>query len=130
MKNNEIKKEVLIIEDDFSILKSITRLLTLKGYEVLHAIDGVAGLKTALDRKPDLILLDILMPGMDGIELLGKLRRDEWGSEVKVIVITNAADSQLEKLKNEELKISNDDIIIKSNVDIGEISKKIAEILG
>ena len=77
--------KILVIDDESSILDLITAYLRQEGYEYYTAADGPSGLKAARAFKPDLIVLDIMLPGMDGIELLAQLRRE---SEVYVILLT------------------------------------------
>jgi two-component system alkaline phosphatase synthesis response regulator PhoP len=77
--------KILVIDDEPSIVNLITAYLKPEGYEVHTAMDGPSGLKAARAFKPDLIVLDIMLPGMDGIELLSRLRRE---SEVYVILLT------------------------------------------
>lgn len=91
----ENKKTVLIVEDDVALRNVLVEKLTDEKFEVLEAADGEAGLKTALEHHPNLILLDIFMPRMDGITMLSKLRaEDSWGKHVSVIVLTNSTDAQ------------------------------------
>jgi len=77
--------KILVIDDEPGILKLISAYLKPEGYEVLTASDGESGLKAARAFKPDLILLDVMLPGLDGIELLARLRRE---SDVYVILLT------------------------------------------
>src|SRR5690349_4503822 len=77
--------KILVIDDEPSITNLVSAYLKPEGYEVYTAADGNAGLKAARAFKPDLIILDIMLPGMDGIELLSRLRRE---SEVYVIMLT------------------------------------------
>src|SRR5882762_3651138 len=87
-------KNVLIIEDEQSILRLLSDELKRGGYGVTTAMDGVAGLEKALSEHPDIILLDIIMPKMDGITMLKKLReQDDWGKIVPVIILSNLGDS-------------------------------------
>ena len=81
--------KILIIDDEPSILNLVSAYLKPEGYEVLTAADGNAGLKAARAFKPDLILLDVMLPGLDGIELLSRLRRE---SDVYVIMLTARTD--------------------------------------
>lgn len=77
--------KILVIDDEPSIVKLVTAYLKPEGYEIYTATDGPSGLKSARSFKPDLIILDLMLPGMDGIELLSRLRRD---SDVYVILLT------------------------------------------
>lgn len=87
MENKE--KAILIIEDDKSLSKAIEDKLKREHFNVFTAFDGQEGLKVAMDQKPDLILLDIIMPIMDGLTALNRIRADEWGKNVPIIILTN-----------------------------------------
>lgn len=89
------QKTVLIVEDDAALRNVLVDKLTNESFLVLEAVDGEEGLKQAKEKHPELILLDIFMPRMDGITMLGKLRTmDAWGKHVPVIVLTNSTDAQ------------------------------------
>ena len=79
------KSKILVIDDEQSILDLVTAYLRKEGFEYLTAKDGPSGLQAARAHKPDLVVLDIMLPGMDGIELLTQLRRE---SDVYVIMLT------------------------------------------
>jgi two-component system alkaline phosphatase synthesis response regulator PhoP len=99
--------KILVIDDEPSIVNLITAYLKPEGYEVHTAMDGPAGLKSARAFKPDLIILDIMLPGMDGMELLARLRRE---SEVYVILLT-AKTEETDKIVG--LSIGADDYVTK-----------------
>ena len=99
--------KVLVVDDEPSIINLVTAYLKPEGFEVLTAADGIAGLKAARAFKPDLIILDIMLPGMDGIELLSRLRRE---SEVYVILLT-AKTEEIDKVVG--LSIGADDYVTK-----------------
>lgn len=82
-------KKALIIEDDAYIRDMFSDKFKTEGFMVLLASNGEEGLASALGNKPDIILLDIAMPKMDGIEMLKKLRTDAWGSKARVMILTN-----------------------------------------
>jgi two-component system alkaline phosphatase synthesis response regulator PhoP len=82
---NKIMAKILVIDDEPSIVNLVSAYLKPEGYEVFTAADGNAGLKAARAFKPDVIILDIMLPGMDGIELLTRLRRE---SDVYIILLT------------------------------------------
>ena len=77
--------KILVIDDEPSIVNLVTAYLKPEGYEVYTAMDGQSGLKAARAFKPDLLILDLMLPGMDGLELLSRLRRE---SQVYVILLT------------------------------------------
>ena len=86
------KKRILIVEDDESLKKIMVHTLRAENLEVLEAGNGEEGLKMALEEKPDLVLLDIVLPGMDGLAVLKKLREDSRGKDIPVITLTNLGD--------------------------------------
>lgn len=86
-------KKILIVEDELPLSTVLSEKLTLSGFFVTQAKNGVEGLDMALKNHPDLILLDIIMPKMDGMEMLSKLRADEWGKDVPVIILTNLSEA-------------------------------------
>lgn len=89
---NSIKKKVLIVEDDTTLCSLIKSKLIHEGFDVLIANDGAEGLEVTLSDKPDIILLDILMPKMNGVEMLESLRKDSRGKDVPVVLLTNDTD--------------------------------------
>jgi two-component system alkaline phosphatase synthesis response regulator PhoP len=99
--------KILVIDDEPSILNLVTAYLKQEGYEVLTATDGPSGLKAARVFKPDLVILDVMLPGMDGIELLSRLRRE---SDVYVILLT-ARTEETDKVVG--LSVGADDYVTK-----------------
>ena len=91
------KKTVLIIEDEPSIRKAIMDKLETSEFLSIEAKNGEEGLIAAFEKKPDLILLDILMPKMDGMVMMKKLREEgDWGKKVPIIILTNlSADDRI-----------------------------------
>jgi DNA-binding response OmpR family regulator len=100
------KKKILIIEDESSTRKAMLEKFEREGFDALIASDGIRGLDQALESRPDIILLDIIMPNMDGITMLKKLREsDGWGKQVPVILLTNlSSDDDGRKKEIEELE--------------------------
>jgi DNA-binding response OmpR family regulator len=82
-------KKIMIVEDEPSFLNLLHKELTEKGYTVVDAKNGKEGYDTALVVKPDLILLDILLPVMDGLTMLEELRKTREGKNMNVIILTN-----------------------------------------
>ncbi|MDP6823450.1 MAG: response regulator [Dehalococcoidia bacterium] len=79
---------ILVVDDNPDVRLALTTLLEDEGYEVAEADDGDVGLEAARERKPDLILLDLMMPRMNGFDTLRELKRDESLSDVPVVVLT------------------------------------------
>jgi two-component system response regulator MprA len=80
-----MKEQILIIEDDEAIVKVLRRALAYEGYQVNFALDGETGLNIAHDRRPDLVVLDLMLPGMDGVEVCQRLRA---GGNVLILMLT------------------------------------------
>lgn len=115
-------KILLIVEDEDSVVYALSEKFNLtEGVKVIFANNGIDGLKKAFEEKPDLILLDIIMPKMDGIELLKKLREDEWGKKAEVIILSNLSDPNSEK-KTKALGVSQ--YIIKADSKIEDVVRK------
>lgn len=119
-----MNKKILVVEDEPSLLGALRAKLTQEGFDFIEARNGQTGLEQALKEKPDMILLDIIMPVMDGLTMLGKLRENAWGKTVPVIIITNLSDD--EKVM-EAVKQGSYDYLIKSNWSIAEVISKIKE---
>ena len=88
MDNVKNKKKVLIVDDNSNLVTVLVDKFSASGFEAMGAVDGEDGLKKALEFRPDIILLDLVMPVMDGLEMLKRLRTDEWGKGAKVMVLT------------------------------------------
>lgn len=88
------RKRVLIIEDEPSLCQTLRQALETANFSVLEARDGVEGLDVSLREHPDLILLDIILPKMDGLTMAKKLREDPWGKDVPIIILTNLSVSE------------------------------------
>ena len=101
-------KTILIIEDDISILRGLKDNLEYEGYKVITETDGEKGLKLALEKKTDLILLDIMLPGVNGFEICRKMKREK--PELPIIMIT-ARGSEMDKVSG--LDIGADDYVTK-----------------
>lgn len=122
-------KTILIVEDDQMLLNILTTQFRKKGgFTVLQARDGLVGLETALAEHPDMILLDIIMPVMDGFTMLKKLREDKWGKDARVVLLTNLG-QPLESMKN--LKdYFYDDYLVKTDFKLEEVVAKVNKLLG
>jgi len=119
-------KKILFIEDESTIQKAISRYLEQEGYKVKNALDGEIGLKSAKEIKPDLILLDLILPKKDGFDVLRELKKDESTKNIPVIALTNLEESDnIEKV----LALGATAYLIKANYSLEEIAKKIKQIL-
>jgi len=122
----KINKKILIVEDDKSFLWILNQSFVEEGFLVIFARDGEEGLKLVETEKPDLILLDILLPKMDGLTMAKKLK--EKGLKPQIIFLTNLKDSDH---ISEAMEIFKEiDYIIKSDLGIDQIIKRVKERLG
>jgi DNA-binding response OmpR family regulator len=121
-------KKILVVEDDVRLRKLLTDGLQAQKFLVIEAQNGKEGVEQALEKHPDLILLDLLMPVMGGMEALKKIREDEWGTKVPVIVLTvlSATDENLVKDMVETRPVY---YLVKSDWKIHDVIGKIKEVL-
>lgn len=120
-------KKILIVEDELAYLKLLHDQLEAQGYETIEAKNGQEGLDTAKAEKPDLILLDIRMPVMDGMAMLDLLRKDEYGKTAKVIILTNIEPD--DKILKEVLEGLPTYYLIKSDTKLDELLNKIKSVI-
>ncbi|OGI17317.1 MAG: hypothetical protein A2Z52_02945 [Candidatus Moranbacteria bacterium RBG_19FT_COMBO_42_6] len=121
------KKKILIVEDESTLQKALTEFLTEEGFEVFSALDGEIGVALARKEKPDLILLDIILPKKDGYEVLEEIKGNEETKSIPVVLLTNLEspediDRAFEKGASTYL--------VKSNYKLEEVVGKIKETLG
>ena len=118
-------KKILIIEDDKFLGKMLGRMLEDAGYEVLLAVSGKEGLNKLSGSDFNLILLDIMLPDIDGFDVLNKIKKDRTISKIPVIIMSNLG-------QPEDIKQGKDlgaiDYIVKSDFSLDEVSKKIQNI--
>jgi DNA-binding response OmpR family regulator len=129
----ETKKIILITEDDSSLRGALHQKLVSEGFDVFEAKNGSEGLEIALREHPDLILIDILMPKMNGLDMLKKLCEDEWGKNVHFIILTNISGTEeiSEAMKLAQVnKHESFEYFVKSNIKIEEVIEKIKQKLG
>ena len=117
-------KKILVVEDDRVLRRVIADHLKFEGFSVIEAEDGETGLATALSEHPDVSLLDVVMPKMDGMALLKELREDEWGKQAKVILLTNLNDSEM---VSRAMQRGVTDYLVKADWDIQSIVEKVKE---
>jgi DNA-binding response OmpR family regulator len=117
-------KSILLVEDDEFLAELYATKLNLEGFEVSLAVDGEKGLKMAKEVKPDLILLDIILPKMDGCEVLKAIKQDKTIEKIPVILLTNL--SQKDEVKK-GLDLGATDYLIKAHFMPSEVVKKIKQ---
>ena len=123
-----MKHTVLIIEDDQIILEMYRDKFEVGKFSVITARNGEDGLNTAFHYHPDLILLDLAMPKMDGMTVMKHLRADPWGNTVPVIILTNLNIDG--KLLEEIIKHKPTYSLMKANTTPDDVLAKAKEILG
>jgi len=122
----ENKKRILIIEDDSILQKAMQEFLISDGFEVVAASDGEEGLRFARSKNPDLILLDIILPKINGFEVLKEIKGDAKIKEVPIVVLTNLGGmNDVEKV----LALGASTYLVKSDYGLAEIAQKIKETL-
>lgn len=126
MTKNKAKNKVLIAEDEEAMLLALTDSFESANFDVLGAKDGEEGLRIALKEHPDVIIIDIVMPKMDGMTMLKKLREDDWGKSVPVMILTNL--SEAEKIA-EAMEDRVSDYLIKTDWSLEDIVKKVKKLL-
>lgn len=120
----EKKYSVLIVEDETALLEVLEDHFTREGFEIFVAKDGKVGLDMALKKQPDIILLDIIMPIMDGIMMLELLRKDKKCKDIPVIMLTNLSDaSRVEEARKQGVY----DYLVKSDWKLDDVVKKVKE---
>jgi DNA-binding response OmpR family regulator len=120
------KKTILIVEDEPSYQHALVEKLGTEGFNVITTKNGEEGLAMALEKHPDLILLDLQMPKMDGIEMAKNIRADEWGKKAKVIILTNVSDmtKTQQALENEIFQY-----LVKTDIKIEDLVSKVKEFI-
>lgn len=119
-------KRVLVIEDEAMFRKMLIEKLAREGFDTMEAADGAEGLRLAMSEKPDVILLDLLLPVINGVEILKKLRgADEWGKNVLIVILTNLDldDPLLHEISKNEPSY----YLMKKDCDINDVILKVKE---
>ena len=119
-------KKILIVEDDKFLRELISQKLLKEGYDIVEAVDGEKGIESANKEKPYLVLLDLILPGIDGFEVLAKLKADPKLSNIPVIILSNLG----QKIDIEKgIEMGAVDFLIKAHFTPGEIVEKIDAVL-
>ena len=122
-----MSKTILFIEDEEALQKAITTMLEKDGYKVLSAMEGDTAVKYAREEEYDLVLLDLILPKLNGFEILKELKQNEEKKHIPVLIVTNletSADIQ------KALDLGATNYLVKSNYNLDEIIKKIKTALG
>lgn len=122
-----MNKKILIVEDDMALFNMYSVELKIKGYDVLNVNDGLQALPKAKDYQPDIVLLDIMLPGMNGLNILTELKSDPQTSEVPVIMLTNYGSEDNVK---KALESGAADYIMKYKILPSELADKVDAVLG
>lgn len=119
-----MKKKILIIEDDRSLQNAVVETLGQEGYKTVSAFDGEEGLQKLAAEKPDLILLDIILPKKDGYEVLSEIKGDEATKDIPVLILTN-----LEEVDNVQkaLDLGATTFMVKSDFSLKDVLAKVKE---
>jgi len=119
-------KKILFIEDESALQKTFGEILKQEGYEMISALDGETGLRLAKSEKPDLILLDLILPKMHGFDVLKKIKEDKEIKNIPVIVLTN-----LEDIKDVDraIGLGATTYLVKAQYSLEEIVEKIKNAL-
>ncbi|MDD5590185.1 MAG: response regulator [Candidatus Portnoybacteria bacterium] len=121
-----MSKVILFVEDEPTLQKTLGRVLEKEGYEVQSALDGQSGLALVKRIKPSLVLLDLILPKMDGFEVLQKIKADPEIKSIPVIVLTNLESSQdIEKA----LSLGANNYLVKANYELDEVIGRVKELV-
>ena len=120
------KKTILIIEDEQTILKAISIALEDAGFNILSAIDGESGEEIAIQQRPDLILLDIILPRKNGLDVLKSLKSNEATMHLPIILLTNLSDTET---VSQGVALGARGYLVKANYSLDEVVAKVRETL-
>lgn len=119
-------KKILFIEDEAALQEAFSGFLTSAGYKVISALDGEIGSRLARDKKPDLILLDLILPKMNGFEVLKKLKGENKTKDIPVIILTNM--ENIDDI-NKAINLGAKTYLVKTEYELGEVMEKIKKII-
>ena len=118
--------KILIVEDETTLHKSLEEFLESEGHEILGAFDGEKGIELAKSKKPDLILLDVILPKKDGYEVLDEFKKDEKTKNIPIIILTNLESAEdIQKAFDKGATT----YLVKSDYKLEDIATKVKETL-
>lgn len=121
------EKKILIVEDEAPLRQALFDKFSREGFQVMQAKNGEEGLIVSLEEHPDIILLDIIMPKVDGLAMLKRLRNDEWGKEIPVIILTNLNDAEN---VSKAMESGAYEFMVKSDCKLNELVNRVKSKLG
>lgn len=119
-------KNILLVEDDPFLSRMYVKIFEMRGFKIRAEYDGEAGLAAVKETKPDIILLDIMMPRMNGLEVLDALKGDEATKSIPVVMLTNLSDQKQQKAALEAGAVK---YLVKSDFDPDQTVEVVKEIL-
>lgn len=122
-----MSKKILIVEDDLSLYNLFKTDLEIKGYAVSNVSDGSLAYDAVKTQTPDIVLLDVMLPGKNGLEILEELKTQDETKDIKVVMLTNFGD---EDNVSRALDLGAEDYLMKYNIVPSDLSEKVASYLG
>lgn len=120
-------KKILFIEDESALQRAVTQVLAEENYQIFSALNGEIGLELAKKERPDLILLDLILPKIDGFAVLEELKKDDATKNITVMVLSNLEGSgDVERA----LELGATTYLVKANYRLEEVVEKIKQVLG
>lgn len=117
-----MSKKILFIEDESAIQKTFGDVFKQEGYKTMSALDGEIGLKLAKSEKPDLILLDLVLPKINGFDVLKQLKKNEQTKNIPIIILTNLGNIEdIEKA----IELGATTYLVKTNYTLKEVIEKV-----
>lgn len=119
--------KILLVEDDVMVVKMYQRKFLMVGFDVEVAYNGEEGLEVLTRYRPDIVLLDVMMPKMNGFEMLKRMQADESLKKIPVVILTNLGDRADDIERSKEMGAT--DYWVKANISLEEIVEKVKAIL-
>ena len=121
------KKKIMVVEDETALQKVLVEWLKTEGFDVAAASTGLEAVKMIPEELPDLILLDIILPEMDGFEVMRELAKNPATASIPIIILSNLGD---EENRNLALQLGAKSFLVKAEYDLPGVKKKIQEVIG
>ena len=122
-----MSKKIFIIEDDIFLSDIIARKLAVEGWELSHSLEGERAIQEAEEKQPDVIILDLVLPGLDGFDILKKLKENQRTKNIPVIVLSN-----LNKKEDiaKAMKLAASSFLVKADVSLDDIVSEMKKVGG